>query len=66
MRTSGSVEGKVRIAAKEKIPYIVVVGAKEAEEGTVSVRARERQDVQETMTLEAFVKKVSEEATLSF
>jgi len=57
---------KVRIAAKEKIPYIVVVGAKEAEEGTVSVRARERQDVQEKMTLEVFVKKVADEASMSF
>jgi threonyl-tRNA synthetase len=57
---------KVRFAAKEKVPYVVVVGAKEAESGTVSVRSREKQDVQETMALEAFVKRVSEEATVSF
>jgi threonyl-tRNA synthetase len=57
---------KVRFAAKEKVPYVLVVGAREAESGTVSVRSREKQDVQETMALDAFVKRVLDEGAVSF
>ncbi|MEC9374683.1 MAG: His/Gly/Thr/Pro-type tRNA ligase C-terminal domain-containing protein, partial [Planctomycetota bacterium] len=34
------VQGKIRVAAEEKIPYMLVVGPRDAENGTVSVRAR--------------------------
>ncbi|MBI4602404.1 MAG: threonine--tRNA ligase [Planctomycetes bacterium] len=57
---------KVRAAAKEKVPYVLVVGAKEAADGTVSVRSREKQDVQEVVPLEAFVQRVAKEAEMSF
>jgi threonyl-tRNA synthetase len=45
---------KVRDLSVQKIPYIVVVGAKEAEEKTVSLRQIGSQD-QTVMTLQAFV-----------
>lgn len=57
---------KVRVASKEKLPYILVVGAREEEEGTVSVRAREKQDQQESLPLDAFVKRIVTEAEMSF
>lgn len=57
---------KVRTSSREKIPYLLVVGAKEAEEETVSIRARERQDVQETAPLAEFIERVRREADIRF
>jgi threonyl-tRNA synthetase len=57
---------KVRGAAKEKIPYLLVVGAKEAQDGTVSVRKRESQDVQTSMPVDAFIGQALDEAAMSF
>ncbi len=37
---SERVGAKIRLAQTEKIPYMLIVGPKEVEEGTVSVRAR--------------------------
>ena len=48
------------------MPYILVVGAREAEEGTVSVRSREKQDVQETLALDPLVERIVGEAKMSF
>ena len=44
----------------ERVPYMVIVGAKEAEEGTVSIRYRDTAQT-ETMTLDAFVEKITKE-----
>ncbi|MDD3771667.1 MAG: threonine--tRNA ligase [Weeksellaceae bacterium] len=44
---------KIREAEMKKIPYMVIVGEKEAEEGTVSVRKHGGEDLG-TMTLEEF------------
>lgn len=57
---------KVREASRDKVPYVLVVGAKEAEDGTVSVRSREKQDVQEALPLDAFVERIVREAEMSF
>lgn len=38
---------KIRQAQLEKIPYMLIVGSREAEEGTVSVRDREKGDIGE-------------------
>ncbi len=57
---------KVRAASRERVPYVLVVGAREADEGTVSVRSREKQDVQETMKLEDFVARITAEAAMTF
>ena len=45
---------KIRNATMHKIPYLVVVGAKEAETGTINVRCRDGEDLGET-TPAAFV-----------
>lgn len=44
---------KIRKAELEKVPNVLIVGAKEAEEGTVSVRSRFESD-RGTMSLETF------------
>ena len=45
---------KIREAQLEKVPYMLVVGAQEMENGTVSVRAR-KEEKGGTMTLDAFI-----------
>lgn len=51
---------KIREAQMEKIPYMLVVGAKEEENRTVSVRARKEGDLG-AMLLEAFVDRIVKE-----
>lgn len=45
--------GKIRTAQIEKIPYVLVVGGREAENETVAVRSREGGDIG-AMTLSEF------------
>lgn len=51
---------KIREAQLEKVPYMLVVGAKEVEENTVAVRSREDGDVG-TMAVAEFIKKIVNE-----
>lgn len=51
---------KIREAQLQKIPYMLVLGDKEAEAGLVSVRTRAGGD-EGTMTLDEFVAKIKEE-----
>ena len=51
---------KIREAQLEKVPYMLIVGDKEREEGTVSVRMREKGDVG-AMSVEEFAEKVKKE-----
>ena len=51
---------KIREAQTQKIPYMLVVGQKEAEEGTVSVRSRFAGD-EGSSSLEAFMEKIQKE-----
>ena len=46
---------KIRAAQMEKVPFMMVLGDKEAESGEVAVRARDGS--QETMSLDAFIEK---------
>jgi threonyl-tRNA synthetase len=48
---------KIRAAQLEKIPYMLVIGDKEAENGVVAVRSRSGGDLG-TMTFEAFLSKI--------
>ncbi len=43
-RSSDKVGAKIRLAQLEKVPYMLVVGAREEEAGKVSVRSRQRGD----------------------
>ena len=51
---------KIREARMSKTPYVLVIGDKEAEKGTASVRARGGTDLGE-MTLEAFLERTAKE-----
>lgn len=51
---------KIREAQMEKIPYMVIIGDKEKENGVVAVRSRSAGDLG-TMTLEAFIEKIKYE-----
>ena len=51
---------KIREAQMKKIPYMLVVGAKEEEENKVSVRSRSAGD-EGQMRLEEFIGKIKEE-----
>ena len=51
---------KIREAQLEKVPYMLVVGQKEAEQNTVSIRSRKDGDIG-TMKIEEFINKVIEE-----
>ncbi|HCO18602.1 MAG TPA: threonine--tRNA ligase, partial [Tissierellales bacterium] len=53
---------KIREAQMMKIPYMLVVGEKEIEEGLVSVRKRDEGDLGQ-MSMEAFIDKLSEEVS---
>jgi threonyl-tRNA synthetase len=58
-RKSEKVGAKIRRAQEEKIPYMVVIGPKELEAGTISVRNRAGD--QAGMTLDAFMAKLKQE-----
>ena len=51
---------KIREAQLSKVPYMLVVGAKEVEENTVSVRSRENAE-NETIDTDTFVARIKEE-----
>ncbi|MBR4435984.1 MAG: threonine--tRNA ligase [Clostridia bacterium] len=51
---------KIREAQMQKIPYMLIVGDKEVENGVVAVRSRKGGDLG-TMTLEAFMEKIEKE-----
>ena len=51
---------KIREAQMEKLPYMLIVGEKEIEKGTVGVRSRRDGDIGET-SLQEFVNKISDE-----
>jgi len=58
--SSATLQKKIREAEQEWIPYIIVVGEKEIESGTLSVRIREEKGKQENLTPEELIAKVSE------
>lgn len=61
-RTSDKVGAKIRNARLDRVPYMIVLGQKEVDEGTVSIRRRDTEEL-ETMSLENFVTKIKMEAS---
>jgi threonyl-tRNA synthetase len=59
-RSSDKIGAKIRNARLERVPYMLVIGQREADEGTVSVRHRDRDDLG-SMPLESFVGSVTGE-----
>ncbi|OGE93432.1 MAG: threonine--tRNA ligase [Candidatus Doudnabacteria bacterium RIFCSPHIGHO2_02_FULL_48_21] len=56
-----SIGKKIREAEKQKIPYMLIIGGKEAEAGTVSIRGRGEKDLG-VMKHEEFIEKIKNEA----
>ncbi len=59
-RTPDKIGAKIRLARLDRVPYMLVLGAREVEEGTVSVRHRDRDDLG-PQPLDAFIASLSEE-----
>ena len=59
-RTNEKVGAKIRNARLERVPYMLVLGQKEVEDGTISVRHRDREELA-TQTLEEFVGNITAE-----
>ena len=58
--SSDKVGAKIRNARMERIPYMLVLGAKEVEEGTVSIRHRDKDDLG-AKPIEQFIAEITEE-----
>ncbi len=53
-RSNEKIGAKIRLARLDRVPYMLVLGAKEVEEGTVSVRHRDHENLS-TTTLDEFI-----------
>lgn len=58
--SSATLGAKIRAAELQKLPYCLIIGAKEAEAGTVAVRSREQGDLG-PQSLEAFMQRLAQE-----
>ena len=59
--TSERMQKKIRDAQLQKVPYMLVVGEREAAESKVAVRLRSGKDLG-PMPLESFIKRIKDEA----
>jgi threonyl-tRNA synthetase len=59
---SGTIGGKIRDAQLQKVPYMLVIGSKEEQAGSVAVRARDG-DVRYGVKLEDFLSEVREKVS---
>jgi threonyl-tRNA synthetase len=59
-RDSDKIGAKIRLARLARVPYMLVIGAREAEEGTVSVRHRDLDDLG-AVPLETFLSNITAE-----
>jgi threonyl-tRNA synthetase len=57
------IQGKVKVAAEMKVPYMAIVGPRDAEQRTVSVRVRGVEKDLGAMPLDAFVSALAEEVS---
>lgn len=55
-----TMQNKIRNAAGEKIPYMIIVGGREAENNTISVRQRDGQDLG-VMQFNEFLEKITDQ-----
>ena len=59
-RAADKIGAKIRLARLDRVPYMIVLGSREVEQNTVSVRHRDRDDLG-AMTLDDFVGTICEE-----
>ena len=57
-----TMQNKIRNAAGEKIPYMIIVGGREEENNTISVRQRDGQDLG-NMSLDNFINQIKDQIT---
>ena len=57
---ASTLQKKIREAEQEWVPYVVVIGEKEVESGTLSVRDREIRGSQQNMTVDELLAKIAE------
>ena len=55
------VQAKIKVGAEEKVPYLLVVGPRDAEKREVSVRARGTEEHLGSMPLDEFVRRMAAE-----
>lgn len=55
-----SMQNRIRKAEKQKVPYMIILGKKEQEEKTISVRARGNKTLGEMATAEKFASYIQE------
>ena len=59
-RASEKLGAKIRLARLDRVPYMLVIGAQEAETNSVSVRHRDRENLG-TQSLDEFVNTLTDE-----
>ncbi len=59
-KNADKVGAKIRLARLDRVPYMLVIGAREAESGTVSVRHLDREDLG-AMPINEFVQNIQQE-----
>jgi len=59
-RSNDKIGAKIRLARLDRVPYMLVLGAREVEDGTVSIRHRDNEDLT-TKPLADFIATVTEE-----
>jgi threonyl-tRNA synthetase len=59
-RTSDKIGAKIRNARLDRVPYMLVIGQREADEGTVSVRHRDKDDLG-ARPLDEFIAEITDE-----
>lgn len=57
-----TMQNKIRNAASEKIPYMIIIGGREEENDTISVRQRDGQDLG-SMSLDEFLSQIKDQIT---
>lgn len=59
---SETMQNKIRNATTEKVPYMIIVGGREAEQNTISVRQRDGQDLG-ILSLDSFIDQLKDQIT---
>jgi len=59
---SETMQNKIRNATTEKVPYMIIIGGREAENNTISVRQRDGQDLG-NMSLDKFINQIKDQIT---
>ncbi len=58
---SDKLGAKIRRAETDKVPYMLIIGAKEAEQGAVSVRSRVNKENEGSLPVEEFIARIKKE-----